>query len=316
MKLIILIVLSLIFKTLAYQPPGDFCLTVDKHCLEEHAYCNTSRYIPGYEPIRLNPIMKKYILKLFNDKRDDAACGRLVNFDNQYLPKAAKMPALIWDDELEWIATHISRGCTLARNVACQSTPNYRVLGGVIASEIRTEEKTAFQKLEPMVESLAMQHYNTPVSSIYYYPGPFLRNKSQSYMIKGMFRFKIQKFMPVRKYNFNRNLDFAEIVKDSNTKIGCAMNFCGESGVIRNRDFKVHCVFDGLVFDKLYRTSDVVGSECGNMSKKYSCLCWNHDFKEPGAYYPKVIRLKVKINGVAGSFVCRFAMILGLFLAV
>lgn len=316
--------------------PNEFCKNIEEECSKIHSFCNPPNRT-DFELISLNPIMKKYILKLVNDIRNSVASGKLTNFEGKKIPSAARMPALIWDIELQWLAEALSRNCPSKMNqedLKCQFTPNHKRLFSAIVNQtliVDKNESSIYNSLEQLIKEWEDQSRNTPISSIYYYPNQDMKNiemerkKEKEFLenIKKSFRNKSEEFnYPIQQYknetdfeaDITNNKEFAQIIKDSSSKIGCAVYFCGVSEVIISRNFSILCIFDGMIVDKLYQTSEVCGMDCGQLSKKYSCLCWNHPVSEPGTFHPKVIRIKgVRRCGSELAVICRPLMVFIIF---
>lgn len=350
---IILIALILLqpISSQSIDQPDEFCKNMDKFCIEQHAYCNPSNRT-DYELIPQSSIMKKYILKLMNDLRNSAANGNITNFEGRKLPHASKMPTLIWDSELEWMAEALSKRCPVkisTEDLLCQFTPNHKRLSSVVINQITVvdkDEKDIYNHVANLIENWGIQGYSIPIASIYYYNATpiFLKVKEEETLetdpvsspVNDTKYFNIIKEAIARKpgiFNFPMNdvpmtsstpttsttseivefpntKDFAEIIKDSSSKLGCALYFCGVSQIIISRKFSILCILDGLIVDKLYQTSEVCGIDCNQNSKKYCCLCWNHPVKEPGTFYPKVIRMKGRRRCGCGGLKVTFYLII------
>uniref|UniRef100_T1GMV8 SCP domain-containing protein n=1 Tax=Megaselia scalaris TaxID=36166 RepID=T1GMV8_MEGSC len=222
-KIYIIIVLSTALLNIvlcAFTPGGDFCEKL-KCAKETHLFCGaklTPKGVLGNTPkkVELTDDQKKIILDKHNELRNILACGepKMINLEGNIFPKPAKLPKVIWDDELEWLADLNGKTCAFAHD-ACIESPKYEKAGqnlGILksTSPITPEEATVSNIEEYLV---------TPLDVIDGY--------SQNVLKPGENEEDVNKIKEAGFKVANSNGHFTSLVRDTTDTIGCVFYECG-----------------------------------------------------------------------------------------
>lgn len=274
----------------SYKPPNSFCDSIQKFC-QDHPYCQEEsdkqtykRYQSrneknrkeeleekGAEVYEYDSFLKEKFVRMANYVRNTVACGDtpLLNFVNDTLPKAAKMPEITWDEELAWLAEiYLYLFDDLPDE--CRITPSYRSLSFVY-------ENTALFSFEYysklwyfLVESFSSFLYLSNIAI-------------QSYQIEDSYLLPPNYILPFiqRVGGVNVSLRNAEylvtLLNDRVNKMGCASSHY--SKIPGRRDVQTVCFFNDrlMVGSPIYETSMVPGSACDRLHPEMQCMCSNEE---------------------------------------
>lgn len=270
-KLNILIFLNVVLWDLgqcAFTPSADFCSKMS--CKKnDHLFCGGKLKHNGYlgttpKKVELTDNLKTLILDKHNELRNILACGepKVVNIAGQTFPKPAKMPKVIWSEELEWLADFNGRTCA-SQHDECMQTPNYKTPGQNLAMR-KASSLTPEQFIKKMIPSLFSEYLETPLHVIDKYSTDILKNSVDQNELKKITDagFKLS----------HQNGHFTCIAQDKTEAIGCVYYECGPSGKISNSYYLVcNYGYTNMLGAPVYKKSEK--SECTNFSKKFCCLC-------------------------------------------
>lgn len=259
-----------------FVPPDEFCENATKVCgPNKHLFCGGSLEHTGVlgkvpNKIELNNAMKQVILRKHNELRNIIACGEpvVMNVAHEIFPKAAKMPKLTWDNELEWMADLNAKTCAFDHD--CALSENFFTPGQIIgrASSVLPQKTRKF--LTEILNFHFAEYLNTPLDVIDKYSEKVIQNPIDDAHAKIIKRSKLVK--ETSKIVKNKNL--ATIINDKIEKVGCAFYECGK---VKNMSFSFYIVCNygqRALFDTpIYEKSDIPGSKCSKKSTRFCCLC-------------------------------------------
>lgn len=271
-------------SVICYKPPDNFCDVINPLCKgNKHLHCGGKLDKHEYlgrtpEKMNLGEDMKQLILNLHNEMRNAFACGdrQITNVAGDVFPKAARLPKMIWDEELEWGADR--NGETCAYNHDCMVTPTYKQAGQNLAAKRTEIEWTPEQIITPLVKNWWMEYINCPISAIKKYEGKSTVKSINDFTEEEDTKSKI--LHTKGKKMFAVITHFTAFIKEA-SKIGCVLYKCGE---FEGRKFTYYLVCNyeksNIVGEGTYKISETGGSECKVKSKKYCCLCLDDSDKE------------------------------------
>lgn len=282
--MIINLILTFPLLVTSFTPPAKFCETAKTKCVFEdhklkHLFCDTGYMSPESDTgpkektkIQINDTVKESILKAHNRYRNALGCGdvKIKNALNEIFPKAAKMPALSWDDELQWSAEQLSVSC-ITEHDQCRITPNFTEVGQNIGS--LSQSKPLSDVVENIIWDWFQQFVNTKVENVESLTFSRALTTFSDCVVEEMIA---KKFNP-KNY---QNKDFIQIVLENATKVGCGLSSCLDNNG-KNTYFLV-CNYNAqrILKGRVYNAGKSGGSDCKERSKSFCCLCKTGEEKE------------------------------------
>lgn len=237
------------------------------HCPEDnHIYCNDWRPFHsgflGNDPNRiiLTSNQKQLILDTHNELRNIVASGmpRLMNLAGDTFPKALNMHKLVWNEELEWAAG--LNGETCAGDHDCPSTHTYMFAGQNLAMTASSHDLNRTEFLKNNIRFWFMEHLNTPLDVIDGYSPEIVKHSSQFTAEETR---KVAEFIkPVSMVDMNGH--FTALVKDTTSKIGCALYSCGKVDNVMTDSYSLYLVCN-------YENSNMIGEATYEHKTSYDC---------------------------------------------
>lgn len=288
---------------LSYTPPADFCNVVGNSCTKDgksperqHLFCGGKAIIAkdpviGTTPLKLelDDAAKDLIIERHNEFRNIIACrdrDMLVrNIKGDAFPKAAKMPKLMWNNELEWAADLNGKTCSNTHD--CPFTVSFPRAGQNIAgmsSETRIDQ---IDFLNDTIRNWWSQFLNTPLRTIKKgYTGEVIQPEIFAKFDDGKAILESGFIKNLSILNYNSA--FTMMMREKTSRVGCALYDCGP---VRKLNHSIYLVcnyeYTNWLEEPVYETvkeSEVSGSKCGEKSKRYCCLCLlPSDRDEPGS---------------------------------
>ncbi|EAT48176.1 AAEL000793-PA [Aedes aegypti] len=209
-----------------------------------HVACNAPTQFGsacGQEPkfVKMDARMKNLLLKKHNELRAEIACGK------HGFPQAARMPTLVWDDELAHIASFNARKCIFAHD-KCRNTREFKFAGQNLAiTAFAGYNFQAADRAENFTQEWFNEHKDCPKSYVDSYPmshsGPQIGH-------------------------------FTQMVNDRAWKMGCSMVHYKNGRVIK---YYLVCNYSmtNMIEEPIY-TRGSAGSKCQTgQNPQYRGLC-------------------------------------------
>uniref|UniRef100_T1H225 SCP domain-containing protein n=1 Tax=Megaselia scalaris TaxID=36166 RepID=T1H225_MEGSC len=221
--------------------------------------------------------MKQMILDFHNDVRNTIACGEpeLTNIDGDIFPKAAKMPRLSWNSELQWTANLNAKTCAFHHD--CAVTLSHPSAGQNIGMAVSKNATDTLNFLRNTIKGFFAEYLNTPLHVIDKYSPSVISNKFNRQLSN-----KIKDSELVEDpETLKENAHFAVLVQDKSDDVACSMYSCGK---VEDFEYSYYLVcnygYFNLLNEPVYKTSNISGSECNRNSGYYCCLCQNDDVED------------------------------------
>lgn len=276
MKIVIFsAIFLLISHASSYEPHSKEIYCERIHCPEQnHIYCNNWRPLHsgflGNEPhqIILTSEQKQLILDTHNDLRNILASGkpRLTNLAGETFPKALNMHKLVWNEELEWAAGLNAETC--AGNHDCPSTHTYMLAGQNLAFMSSSYYLNETEFLVEKIHYWFSEYLNTPIDVIDAYSQKIIKHSTE---------FTDDETRRVKKVVQHVNMidmngHFTALVKDTTSKIGCALYSCGKVDIIMTHSLYLACNYENsnMMGEATYEYQEAF--DC-DKSKKFPSLC-------------------------------------------
>lgn len=278
-----LFLLRLIFNARAFEPPPEFCGSISGLCAN-HSFCMKTLALDDSSrnefprKFEYDSFMRKDFLQSMNVLRNDFACGNppLENIMGEVFPKAAHMPEVTWDEELEWGADQYASQCTRKADSNCAVTPNFREVGiFFLDANLASYKSQKIALLTEFFSKLYDPHVLVSTESIKKYNDEFLHSRFSTEESMEDVKLKLQNIggkVPSSRYVES----FKTMIHDEVSKMGCATYDCGKNhGLL---DFITVCLVDNrnLPNKPIYTGSNVAGSNCENLHTERKCLCAAH----------------------------------------
>lgn len=272
-----------------YKPPEDFCerLEKEKACegrnIPKHIYCGgipkkDKQEFLGNTPnkIELDSEQKNIILHSHNELRNVMGCGEpvMTNFIGETFPRAARMPKLMWDEELEWGADINAKQCTKTRD--CPVTYNYLEAGQNMGARQQKNDVNVTDFLRRRPKIWWLEYLNTRVEAIDMFNA---RDKIKNYTEITDDEVKKIGSLIRDKVLLNNFGQFSLFAREKITKIGCAVYSCGAAGGFP-KSYTLVCNYDyaNMKGEPIYtRYTDGYQCRSNQLSKVYCCLCLQSD---------------------------------------
>lgn len=216
---------------------------------------------------------KEKFVRMVNYIRNEVACGEpaLVNYDNQILPKAAKMQEVEWNEELEWAAEALVKvGMKTTKH--CLLTPNFKNIFLVKKRHSELFPYELYSKLSNfLVDTMSsIRYFSVKDGGIYGdYNEDLIQPSNEDFLMKHI------------SGNADEARLLAKLLHDNVNKMGCAAlakytPYYGRIG------YDVFCVFSEKKMNgsAVYKTSKTAGSECERLHPELKCLCSNNEYLE------------------------------------
>lgn len=275
----------------SYNPPHYWCdyFQMDTCPYYRHCY-NASQMLPEFTDYPLNQDIRDLIMYTINRGRSPIACGEpsLWNFNFEIFPKAAKMPEIVWDDQLAWAASANVIRCDDRRMAGCLKTADYPTPGNLILDFLGVDSPWDYYDLMGNCRTKIMDYFNAylqfRVEGLKYFNEETYLHISNTRATQKYF--DIYDKMPYISAQDVKK--FALLISDQVSRIGCAAADCGHV-------IQIECAFDGSIHygSQIYATSMHPAESCNSSNWKYSCLCGLNKESPPPAIKPK---RKTKIN--------------------
>lgn len=283
MKTIITVILSIHYCQSTYTPPDKESYCEDIKCFRKnHMICDD--FSPEHSgflgkeptPIHLTSFQKEVILQTHNELRNVIACGelKLNNLAGETFPRADMMHALYWDEELEWAASLNAATCSSKHD--CPKTPTFHRAGQNLAMAKSNVNINVTDFLRSSVIDWFVEYLNTPLSVIDGYSTELVKDFST------LSEEEFKKIRPLVKgtYVLKSNGHFTTLIKDSSSKVGCALYSCGPASDILTHSIYFVCNYEmtNLIGESTYNY-DTNKPRC-ERSDTFCCLCSDREEAE------------------------------------
>lgn len=258
-----------------YTPPAKESFCENIYCSrKDHMICD--EFIPehngflGREPVKidLTSAQKAVILNTHNELRNIIACGepKLTNLAGETFPAANNMNELVWNEELEWAAG--LNAATCASNHDCSATPTFNLAGQNLAMSASSGKINSTEYVKSSVLAWFAEYLNTPITVVDGYSGELVKDVSE---LSTEEHEKIRGLVE-NAYLIAKNGHFTALVKDTSSKIGCALYSCGAVDENMRNSIYFVCNYEmtNIFSDPTYHHD---GDSSCEKSTKFCCLC-------------------------------------------
>lgn len=286
---------TLLTSVLSYQPPADFCTVVDPKCQKflsrKHLHCGGTLKSSGNlgttpTKMKLDEPMKQLILDSHNELRNTIACGepKMVNLAGHIFPKAASLPKLMWDEELEWGAEQNAKTCAYGHD--CMFTITYPMAGQNLGAKMTSASFEIKEIITEVVKHWWAEYINCPIEMIDSYD-------AKNQLVKPGKDFTAEEKSKVAMLlgegsEISKTGHFTVVVREM-SRVGCSLYSCGPANGMQNT-YSLVCNYEktNVMNQPVYKKSETSGSECAAKSKKYCCLCLDPADKETSSSCHKI----------------------------
>lgn len=276
----------------SYQPSENFCSRVQQRCKQyfnnTHLYCKNSSTSNGPipKPVKVK-IGREVFLNMVNEFRNILACGypEMKNMEKQVFPKAARLPKVVWDEELEWVANLNAKACS--NSIRCPFSENFLEASPLFHEFSEQSAENVTNNIAFFFQGQFAEYTLTPIGIINKYNQHGLSYDSVTWNeLESALKYSSLKFNIASKVirSSNNTLCFAKMVLQNTKKIGCAYYRCNRTSGKKSYKYtsQIYCVFESYPRNKefLYERSEIGGSRCPKKSKQFCCLCLQPGDKE------------------------------------
>lgn len=274
MKNIIIYFLSTCtFLIKAYEAPPGFCQSISGTC-ENHPFCKKNLHpdSPNYKRLEYDSFLRRDFVETINHFRQLFASGelQLTNLKSKPLPKASKMRAIVWDDELEWGANYYASQCVSYSDWKCAVTPTYRNVALFVDHSEANYWLDMIAKLSRFIAEIFEAYVYLDIEHINSYttqledPSELKKNKDK----------KLLNYVGGEFPNVDYILPMEDLLHDDASKVGCATYMCdkNEYGQI---SYTTACILDTRNEEgkPIYKESMIPGSGCDEKNDERPGLC-------------------------------------------